>query len=253
MCLIGVKEVERVKSEIIETFRLDFNKYQGKSNPQLLTMVFDSMPRLMGKKLIYSHITPNYRSNDLAKAVEQLCLARIITKIFHSHANGIPLAAEKNERFFKMMLLDVGLLLTQLNLIPTEIEQVGELNLVNNGVLAEQFIGQHLYQAQPHYRAPELFYWARERRSSSAEVDYVITDDLNNVVPVEIKAGGTGRLRSLHIMVLEKSLPRAVRFCSAKPTIFTERRKTAKGPVDFKLISLPHYLVQQLQRLLSES
>jgi predicted AAA+ superfamily ATPase len=247
------KEVERVKAEIIETFRLDFNKYHGKSNPQLLTMVFDSMPRLMGKKLIYSHITPNYRSNDLAKAVEQLCLARIITKIFHSHANGIPLAAEKNERFFKMMLLDVGLLLTQLNLMPTEIEQVGELNLVNNGTLAEQFIGQHLYQAQPHYRAPELFYWARERKSSSAEVDYVIIDDFNNVVPVEIKAGSTGSLRSLQIMVLEKSLSRAVRFCSAEPTIFTERRKTAKGTVDFKLISLPHYLVQQLQRLLSES
>ena len=200
------KEVERVKAEIIETFRIDFNKYHGKSNPQLLTMVFDSMPRLMGKKLIYSHITPNYRSNDLAKAVEQLCLARIVTKIFHSHAHGIPLAAEKNERFFKMMLLDVGLLLTQLNLMPTEIEQVGELNLVNNGTLAEQFIGQHLYQAQPHYRAPELFYWARERKSSSAEVDYVIIDDFNNVVPVEIKAGSTGRLRSLQIMVLEKSL-----------------------------------------------
>ena len=247
------KEVERVKSEIIETFRLDFNKYHGKSNPQLLTMVFDSMPRLMGKKLIYSHLTPNYRSNDLAKAIEQLCLARIITKIFHSHANGIPLAAEKNERFFKMMLLDVGLLLTQLNLIPTEIEQAGELNLVNNGALAEQFIGQHLYQAQPHYRAPELFYWARERKSSSAEVDFVITDDFNNVVPVEIKAGSTGRLRSLQIMVLEKSLPRAVRFCSAQPTIFTETRKTVKGTVNFKLISLPHYLVQQLQRLLSES
>ena len=247
------KEVERIKSEIIETFRLDFNKYQGRSNPQLLTTVFDSMPRLMGKKLIYSHITPNYRSNDLAKAVEQLCLARIIVKIFHTHANGIPLAAEKNERFFKMMLLDVGLLLTQLNLMPTEIEQIGELNLVNNGALAEQFIGQHLYQAQPHYRAPELFYWAREKRSSSAEVDYVIADDFNNVVPVEIKAGSTGRLRSLHIMVLEKSLPRAVRFCSAQPTLFTERRKTAKGAVDFQLISLPHYLVQQLQRLLSAS
>ena len=182
-----------------------------------------------------------------------MCLARIITKVFHSHANGIPLAAEKNERFFKMMLLDVGLLLTQLSLIPTEIEQIGELNLVNNGALAEQFIGQHLYQAQPHYRAPELFYWARERKSSSAEVDYVITDDLNHVVPVEIKAGSTGRLRSLQIMVLEKSLPQAVGFCSAQPSILTERRKTAKGTVDFKLISLPHYLVQQLQRLLSES
>ncbi len=246
------KEVERVKAEIIETFRLDFNKYHGKSNPQLLMMVFDSMPRLMGKKLIYSHISPNYRSNDLAKAVEQLCLARITTKIFHSHANGVPLAAEMNERFFKMMLLDVGLLLTQLNLIPTEIERTGELNLVNKGALAEQFIGQHLYQEQPYYRAPELFYWARERKSSSAEVDYVITDGSNHIVPVEIKAGSTGRLRSLQIMVLEKSLDRAVRFCSDQPSLLTERRKTAKGAVDFTLISLPHYLVQQLQRLLSE-
>lgn len=246
------KEVERVKSEIIETFRLDFNKYHGKSNPQLLTMVFDSMPRLMGKKLIYSHITPNYRSNDLAKVVEQLCLARIITKVFHTHANGIPLAAEKNERFFKMMLLDVGLLLTQLNLIPTEIERVKELNLVNNGVLAEQFIGQHLYQNQPRYRAPELFYWAREKRSSSAEVDYVIADDLNHIVPVEVKAGSTGRLRSLQIIVREKSLPLAVRFCSSAPSLFTERRKTAKGVANFNLISLPHYLVQQLNRLFSQ-
>lgn len=47
-----------------------------------------------------------------------------------------------------MILLDVGLLLIQLSLIPTEIEQIGELNLVNNGALAEQFIGQHLYQVQ---------------------------------------------------------------------------------------------------------
>ena len=249
----SLKEVERVKAEIIETFRLDFNQYHGKSNPRLLTMVFDAMPRLMGKKLIYSHITPNYRSNDLARAVEQLCLARIIGKVFHSHANGIPLAAEMNERFFKMLLLDVGLLLTQLNLIPTEIEQVGELNLVNNGVLAEQFIGQHLYQAQPQYRSPELFYWARERKSSSAEVDYVITDGSNAIVPVEVKAGSTGSLRSLQIMVLEKSLARAVRFSSATPALLIENRKTAKGTVDFTLVSLPHYLVQQLQRLLSEA
>ena len=244
------KEVERVKSEVIETFRLDFNKYHGKSNPRLLTTVFDTMPRLMGKKLIYSHITPNYRSNELAKTVEQLCLARITAKVFHTHANGIPLAAEKNDRFFKMILLDVGLLLTQLHLIPTEIERAAELNLVNNGLLAEQFVGQHLYQNQPRYRAPELFYWAREKRSSSAEVDYVIADDQNRVIPVEVKAGSTGRLRSLHIFVQEKSLPLAVRFCSSVPSILTEERRTARGDVNFALLSLPHYLVQQLNRLL---
>ncbi|MBI4860678.1 MAG: DUF5615 family PIN-like protein [Candidatus Riflebacteria bacterium] len=135
----------------------------------------------------------------------------------------------------------------------TEIDRPGELNLVNNGTLAEQFIGQHFHRLQPPHRAPELHYWAREARSSSAAVDFVISDDSRRVVPVEVKAGSTGSLRSLQIMVLEKSLPRAVKFCSSPPSVFKETRGTVKGPVEFELISLPHYLVQQLPRLLSVS
>lgn len=244
------KEVEKIKAEIVETFRLDFNKYHGKANPRLLTIVFDAMPRLIGRKMIYAHLDPHHRSDELAKAVSQLCLAGIAVKIFHSHANGVPLAAEKNDRFFKMMLLDTGLLLTKLGLAPPEIDRVEELNLVNNGMLAEQFVGQQLFQLQPAYRAPELFYWAREKKSSSAEVDFVITDGSQNIIPLEVKAGSSGKLRSLQIMVQEKSLPRAIRLCSAPPTILKETRKTTKGIVDFELISLPHYLVQQIPRLL---
>ncbi len=245
------KAIEKIKSGIIETFRLDFNKYHGKAAPRLLTIVFDAMPRLLGKKLIYARIDSTYRSGELGNAVEQLSLARILAKVFNCHANGIPLAAERNDRFFKILALDTGLLLTQLKLLPTEIDRVEEINFVNRGVLAEQFIGQHLYHLQPAYREPELYYWAREERSAAAEVDYVIADEHGRVVPVEVKAGSTGRLRSLQIMVHEKSLPIAVRFCSEPPTIFHEVRETVMGKIDFKLISLPHYLVQQLPRLLA--
>lgn len=242
--------VEKIKSEIIETFRLDFHRYQGRANPQLLTTAFDVMPRLVGRKMIYSHLDPNRRSDELARAVAQLCLAGVAIKVFHSHANGIPLAAEKNERFFKMMLLDAGLLLTRLGLQPPEVDRVDELNLINEGMLAEQFIGQQLYQLHPAYRTPELFYWAREKKSSSAEVDFVVPDGSGRIVPIEVKAGSSGRLRSLQHMVREKSLPRAIRFCSAQPSILKEARGTTKGPVSFELISLPHYLVRQLPRLL---
>ena len=246
------KAVEKVKAGIVDTFRLDFNKYRGKADPRVLTVVFDAIPRLMGKKLIYSHIDSHARSSDLARAVEQLRLARIVTKVYNTHANGIPLAAERNDRFFKVMGLDTGLLLTQLQLTPTDVAQVEELNLVNRGALAEQFIGQHLYAMQPPYREPELHYWAREERSASAEVDFVIADERHRVVPVEVKAGSTGKLRSIQLMVHEKSLTVALRFCSAPPTSWKEKRKTTKGPVDFELVSLPHYLVQQTARLLRE-
>ena len=86
-----------------------------------------------------------------------------------------------------------------------------------------------------------------------SEVDFVIADARHRVVPVEVKAGGTGKLRSLQVMARENSLPLAVRFCSDPPSIFREKRATAKGDVDFTLLSLPHYLVQQSDRLLSET
>lgn len=248
----SLKMTEKVKSGIIDTFRLDFNKYRGRTDPRLLMLVFDAIPRLMGRKLIYSHIDAHARSSDLARAVEQLRLARLIAKVHNTHANGIPLAAERNDRFFKVLGLDTGLLLTQLQLTPTDVARVAELNLVNRGAVAEQFIGQHLYALQPAYREPELHYWAREEPSASAEVDFVIADERHRIVPVEVKAGGTGKLRSLQIMVHEKSLPVAVRFCSDPPSVLQEKRKTVKGDADFKLLSLPHYLVQQMGRLLAE-
>jgi len=246
------KAVEKVKAGIIDTFRLDFNKYSGRTNPRLLSLVFDAIPRLTGRKLIYSHLDPGARSDDLARAVEQLRLARLLSKVYNTHANGVPLAAERNERFFKVIGLDVGLLLTQLELTPTDTVQAAELNLVNRGAVAEQFIGQHLYAMAPAYKDPELYYWAREERSASAEVDFVIADERHRIVPVEVKAGSTGKLRSIQLIVQEKALPVAVRFCSDPPSVFAERRKTVKGDVDFRLISLPHYLVQQIGRLLGE-
>lgn len=247
-----LKDVEKIKAGIIETFRLDFNKYHDKADPKLLTVVFDSLPRLLGKKLIYSHIDPHYRSNALAEAVNQLSLARVVSKVYNTHANGIPLGAEKDNRYFKTLALDVGLLLTQFKLNPIEVEQAKELNFVNNGTLAVQVIGQQLYYQQPRYSEPELYYWAREKRASSAEVDYLVTDDKGNIIPVEVKAGKTGRLRSLQIMIREKALAFAVRFNSERPSLLSERRETAMGAVDFKLLSLPHYLVPRLPRILDQ-
>jgi predicted AAA+ superfamily ATPase len=247
----NLRKVEKVKSQVIDTFRLDFNKYRGRIDPRLLTLVFDAVPRLMGKKLVYSRIDPGYRSSALARAVDQLCRARIMAKVYNTHANGIPLAAERNDRFFKILGLDTGLLLTQLQLAPSDVSEAGELNLVNRGTVAEQFIGQHLYAAPPAYREPELHYWAREERSASAEVDFVIADERRGLVPIEVKAGSTGRLRSLQLMMREKSLPVAVRFCADPPKVLHEKRRTVKGDADFTLISLPHYLVQQTSRLLA--
>ena len=67
-----------------------------------------------------------------------------------------------------------------------------------NGALAEQFAGQEFLSSGKD----KLYYWTREEKSSSAEVDFILSKK-NKIFPVEIKGGAAGKLRSLHLL-LEK-------------------------------------------------
>ena len=82
---------------------------------------------------------------------------------------------------------------------------------------------------------------------------FVIINNKKQIIPVEVKAGSTGSLRSLQIMAIEKSLHHAVRFNSMPPSIFHEKRNTVKGESRFILYSLPHYLSGQLLRIVNKT
>jgi hypothetical protein len=133
--------------------------------------------------------------------------------------------------------------------LPT-LQGVKDLTLVNNGAVAEQFIGQHLLYQNLSYVKPELYYWNREKKSSSAEVDYLVSIG-NVVIPVEVKAGASGSLKSLQVFVSEKRVPAAVRFNSMTPSLTELTVKINGRPGHpYLFLSLPHYLVCQAKRLL---
>jgi uncharacterized protein len=136
----------------------------------------------------------------------------------------------------------------ELNLSNLETEK--EMTLINNGSVAEQFIGQHLLNQKPSYEKPELYYWNRDKKSSSAEIDYQISIN-NHIVPVEVKAGATGSLKSLQLFLVEKRCPIALRFNSATPSLAKLTTKI-KGTSEhsYLFLSLPHYLVCQANRLI---
>ncbi len=78
--------------------------------------------------------------------------------------------------------------------------------LINKGAIAEQFVGQELITHQPSFDHAALFYWHKERREGSAEVDYIIQHK-HYIIPLEVKAGKSGRLKSLQIFMHEKNSP----------------------------------------------
>ena len=192
-------------------------------------------------------------STSLGLSLPGLEMARVIYRVRHSAGNGVPLGAEAKERDFKPLFLDIGLVSTSLGLTLPGLEVVDDLLMVNNGALAEQFVGQHLLYDGPGYEKPQLFYWNREQKSSSAEVDYLITHE-DKVVPVEVKAGTTGALKSLQVFVAEKKSPVALRFNAMPPSCSRQKTGVAgKDNVPFLLISLPLYLVGQAGSLIAEA
>ena len=197
-------------------------------------------------------LDPDERSRELADTLQLLEMARVIYRVRHSAGNGVPLGAEVKERDFKPLFLDTGLVSTSLGLSLPSLEMVDDLLMVNNGALAEQFIGQHLLYDGPGYEKPQLFYWNREQKNSNAEVDYLIAHG-GKVVPVEVKAGKTGTLKSLQVFVAEKQSRVALRFNAMPPSCSLQETLIAgKENIPFQLVSLPLYLVCQAQRLISD-
>ncbi len=150
----------------------------------------------------------------------------------------------------KGVLLDIGLYHTLNGLSLASLYKQPDIFFVNEGELAEQFIGQHLLYGGPGYIPPELYFWSREKSQSNAEIDYVLQNN-NVVLPVEVKSGQTGRLRSLHLFMEQKQLKRAVRFSLHPPRVDTVSSTLPGSNYSYKLLTLPLYLVEQLSRLLS--
>ncbi len=248
----SVQPANKEQGIIVQTFEDDFSKYRKRVYPQRIRKAFQKIPTMVGGKLKYVNLDPEERAKDLADTLDLLELAKVIYRVRHSAGNGVPLGAEAKDRDFKPLFLDIGLMTRSLGLTLSHIELETEINMVNRGAVAEQFIGQHLLYHRPGYEKPELFYWNRGQRNSSAEVDYLIS--LNNrVIPVEVKSGTTGSLKSLQIFLTEKKVPIALRFNSTTPSadhLIAKSRNTGNHPYLF--LSLPHYLVCQTMRLLND-
>lgn len=242
-----------VKQGILQGYQEDFYKYGRVKKIPLLTSVFASLPNFIGQKIKYSKINPDVRANEVKAAINQLSLAKIIHKVHHTSANGIPLHSQINAKVFKLMFLDIGLLSAALGLEQINIIYKDNWVWINQGMLAEQFVSQEIISLAPNYKNPEIHCWLREKSNSNAEVDFVIQNN-TNIIPIEVKAGKTGTLKSLHYFIRDKKWHNALRFNLDKPSLLTETTKfTDATTVNYKILSLPFYLSGQLKRLVEAS
>ncbi|MGD9152242.1 MAG: AAA family ATPase [Gammaproteobacteria bacterium] len=243
-------EINRLHHELLTAYKDDFAKYAGKISTVRLEEVLTAFSQMLGKKFIYNKVNKEVSYTSIKNALQLLVKAGICHQVISTAANGIPLGAEINTKFFKVIGIDVGLVSAALKLGLHQMDSITEINLINSGGIAEQVVGQLLRTIEPGYIEPSLYYWVREQKNSAAEVDYLIQHQ-NKIIPIEVKAGSTGTLKSLHFFMALKKLQTAVRINSDVPTITQINTKIHNGStIKYQLISIPFYLTQQLYRLL---
>jgi len=204
---------ELVLNDLITVLKTDFAKYKKRTPLILLNEVFESVMRQTEGKFVYERAVPGTASAAIKQALELLIMAGLVHPVTHTSANGIPLGAEANRKYRRMIPCDTGLFLHTLGLRP-EILPAVDFSAVNRGSLAEIFTGLELIKASSCFALQELFYWQRSASPGSsqgnAQVDFVVQKG-SSIIPIEVKSGTQGSMQSLRLFMKEKHIKRGVR------------------------------------------
>lgn len=229
---------QNIQESLLLTFRDDFGKYASHTQRRYLQIVFERAPLLVGENFNFSKIDASLRARELKPALECLIMAGLIQLIYQTSASGLPLITTRHDERYKLHFIDVGLM-TKSSRIPADILLQEDFFALNRGSTMEQLVGQELLAYTPAEEQGALYYWNRDKKHSTAEVDYIIAVD-NHVIPVEVKAGATGRLKSLQVFMQEKKSPLGVKISLDKLAMTNN------------ILSVPAYMISSLPRLVRQ-
>jgi predicted AAA+ superfamily ATPase len=196
--------------DLLLVFHDDFAKYRKRVPLSRLAETFRSVAMQSGGKFVAAHVSRETKSTAIRDALELLVKAGLVLKTFHSSANGIPLGSEIKETAFKALLADTGLHQRLLGLDLKELVSIDDAAFANKGSLAEVYSALQIASHSSMRHRPELYYWHRDALNATAEVDFVMQHG-NGVLPVEVKAGLRGSMKSLRLFMAEKHIDIGVR------------------------------------------
>jgi predicted AAA+ superfamily ATPase len=193
-------ETGKIHDRIARSFRDDIPKYvSGDLQAANISNLFARLPRFCGQQVTYTKLhDDDPKRNKLS--LNLLRQAFIVHFVSAASPASLPLGASANENSFKPIFLDIGLAQRLCGRMPTEVINSREIVSAFDGQLAEQFVGQQLLALSSGSESGSLYYWKRHEKSSSAEVDYLLSRE-GKIIPLEVKNGKSGSLKSLHLLL----------------------------------------------------
>jgi predicted AAA+ superfamily ATPase len=226
---------------LLTSYLDDADKYaRNPTMRQVLRHCIESIPFEAGKRIKFQGFgNSNYRSREVGEALRTIERAMLIYLIYPSTSLQLPIMADY-KKSPKLQFVDTGLLNYFVGLQPVFF-QYADLHSFYKGLIAEHIVRQELI-AQDAEDNKKILFWVREKKQSNAEID-ILLPYKNHVIPVEVKSGKTGVLRSLHQFVNSATHPYAVRLCEGNFEIINAQTPEGKA---YKLLNLPYFLAGRI-------
>lgn len=234
-----------IYDSLIASYIDDVEKYAGTtSQTNVLRHVIRTSYLEAGKRIKFQGFgKSSYGSREIGEALRTLEKAHLLNIVYPTTNTKLPIIPEI-QKSPRLHLLDTGLMNYVVG-VQKEIIGTTDLHSVYQGTVIEHLVGQELL-SNNYMALSALNFWVRDKKTSSAELDYVITHE-SKLIPIEVKSGKEGKLKSLHLFMDEAPVKIAVRFYSGELSI--SEVTTAKGK-KYHLLNLPYYLVSQLTKYL---
>lgn len=242
----SVASLPPIYESIWETYKNDIQKYAtGETNANVMKHIVDVAHLFFDERVKFQNFgNSNYRSREVGEAFRSLDAAKIIQLIYPTTSLNTPIIPDL-KKSPRLQFLDVGILNHELK-IQEELLALDDLNSIYKGAIIPQVIFQELLSLnKTTYKKPA--FWVREKTQASAEVDIVMNFN-NLVVPIEIKSGSTGSLKSLHQFIDNANHSYAVRIYAGEFRI--EESVTPSGK-PYLLMNIPYYLGGKIKEYLS--
>ena len=243
----GFAAARDCQDALSSSFKEDFGKYSRATESECLKAAWDKIPFEAGNRINYARLAAGARrSNEMSRAFDTLHEAMLVERILPTTRMAPPLAA-KPKTAPKAQLLDIGLCTHALRLTREHLRE----KLVSSdfsGGLSEALAGQELLAGDARHRGP-LFFWTREEKGACAELDFLVESG-DRLVPVEVKSGSHGSLKSLHQFLRRSGTDVGVRVYGGPLRIDHHRVNLPDGAeLRYRLLSVPFYLAFKLREL----
>lgn len=235
-----------IYDSLITSYLDDVEKYAASaSQVSQIRHVIRSSFSLAGKRIKFEGFGNSaYRSREMGEALRMVEKALLIQLVYPNTGASLPLLPDI-KKSPRLQVLDTGML-NYFAGIQKDILSTTDLNAVYQGTMVEHLVGQEILAFQ-YLSLSSLHFWVREKKDSSAEVDYLFPFE-GKLIPVEVKSGTEGKLKSLHLYMDMAPHTMAVRFYAGEMSITEATTLTGKK---YQLLNLPYYLVSQLENYLA--